>query len=145
MLCESSMWVLKWLRTMTRTVKQIIPVRMVNRCRELGQQIMCASKGLVVYRDGLEVSREKGRILAPFQTVVGGLWVMEAPSAATTGGVPGKGCFVPGFIKLEGDEPGLPGQVEKSLNIPYGDIANDLYYGFQRYMEGSHVSEEVRN
>lgn len=81
---------------------------------------MCASKGLVVYRVGLEVSREKGGILAAFQTVVGGLWVMEAPSAATTGGVPGKGCFVPGFIKLEGDEPGFPGQVEKSLTSPMG-------------------------
>ena len=104
---------------------------------------MCTSKELVVYRDGLEVSRKKGGILAPF--CGRGLWVVEAPSAATTGGVPGKGCFVPGFIELEDDEPGFPGQVEKSLNIPYGDIANDLYHGFQRYMEGSHVSEEVGN
>ena len=73
------------------------------------------------------------------------MWVVEAPSAAISGGVPGKGCFVPGLIELEGDEPGFPGKVEKSLNISYGGIANDPYRGFQRYMEGSHVSKEVRN
>lgn len=52
------------------------------------------------------------------------MWVVEAPSAAISGGIPGKGRFVPGLIELEGDEPDSK-QAEKSLNISYGGIAND--------------------
>lgn len=70
-MCESSIWMLKWSRTLTRTVKQIIPVRMVVGAGNWGQQIMRASKELVVYRDGLEVSRKKGGILAPFHVGCG--------------------------------------------------------------------------
>lgn len=58
------------------------------------------------------------------------------------GGVPGKGCFVPGLIELEGDEPGFLASREELEHLLWG-IANDPYHGF--HMEGSHVSKEVRN